>query len=259
MALAVSHLRRRFRRSGGLDERMRFYLTNRQIVSVRVVDSLSADAALQPIGSRYEHGFNVLLTRHAGHTRLRFTLAHEICHTFFYEFVPEIKFAPHPIDPFEERLCNLGAAELLMPAAAVERNASQRPICMQSLCELASEFSVSIAAMFVRLRTLRLWKCIFSEWHRMVNGTFVLANTYGGKRLPWEWDDPVILDEAWRSYKPSFGNAMIHYDGEDGGRYYFPARAQAQRLGNRVFSLWGTEVQNPSSPSDFSSGLSLAS
>jgi Zn-dependent peptidase ImmA (M78 family) len=27
--------------------------------------------------------------------RQRFTIAHEICHTFFYEIVPELKFKPH--------------------------------------------------------------------------------------------------------------------------------------------------------------------
>jgi hypothetical protein len=224
---------------------MRFYLSNRRVISIRIVDQLDADAALEPIGSRYVHGFNIILTKKLSHTRLRFTLAHEICHTFFYEFVPEIKFAPHQTDEMEERLCNFGAAELLMPAASVQRFASQRPICMQSLCELAAEFSVSVAAMFLRLRSLRLWNCVFSEWQRMVNGSFVLANLYGGKRVPWEWEDPSILNDAWLSYKPSFGNAVVRYQNEEGGRYYFPARFQAQRLGNRIFSLWGAEVVNP--------------
>lgn len=245
---AVSQLRRRFRHTGGLDERMRFYLAARQIVSARVVDQLGADAALEPIGSRYAHGFNILLTRHVGHTRLRFTLAHEICHTFFYEFVPEIKFAPHLTDEMEERLCNFGAAELLMPSAAVHKVAVHRPICMQSLCELAAVFSVSVAAMFLRLRSLRLWDCVYSEWQRMVNGTFVLAGFYGGKRVPWEWEDPTILERVWGSHAPSSGSTVVGYQPEQGPRYYSPARFQAQRLGNRIIALWGSKLRDPDAP-----------
>jgi hypothetical protein len=116
---------------------------------------------------------------------------------------------------------------------------------MQSLCELATEFSVSVAAMFLRLRSLRLWDCVFSEWQKMVNGTFVLASFYGGKRVPWEWDDPAILDQAWRSHRPSHGNAILRYQSEQGPRYYLPARFEAQRLGNRIFALLGNKLRNP--------------
>jgi len=248
MRAAVSRLRRRNRDAGNLDERMRFYLGNRRIVSARIVEQLGSDAALEPIGSMYVHGFNILLSRQSGHTRLRFTLAHEICHTFFYEFAPEIKFVPHDIDATEERLCDFGAAELLMPAASVRKNAFGSPICMQSLCSLAAEFSVSLTAMFLRLRSLRLWNCVFSEWHRMVNGTFVLANLYGGKRVPWEWEDQAILDDAWQSYKAAFGHTFLRYKSELGDHYYSPARFEVRRFGNRIFSLWGSQIKNPVRP-----------
>jgi hypothetical protein len=226
---------------------MQFYLASRRIVSIRIVDKLASDATVEPIGTQFVHGFNIVLTKQS-HTRLRFTLSHELCHTFFYEFVPEIKFLPHAVDPAEERLCDFGAAELLMPATSVQRMACSSPVCMQSLCNLASEFSVSVAAMFVRLRSLRLWNCVFSEWHRMLNGTFVLANFYGGKRMPWEWEDPSILNRAWESYESSIGNTVVRYRSEEGGRYYSTARFDVRRLGNRIFSLWGSDLEAPSRP-----------
>jgi hypothetical protein len=245
----VSRLRGRYRGDGFLDDRMRFYLSNRQIVSARIVDQLDCAAALEPIGSQYVHGFNVLLARQGSPTRLRFTLAHEICHTFFYEHVPEIKFVPHEIDPMEERLCDFGAAELLMPPSAVQKSAAQRPICIESLRALAEQFSVSAAAMFLRLRSLRLWTCVFSEWHRMLNGSFELARIYGGRRVPWQWDDPSILIEAWESHRPSFGSTFVRYEAEQGHRFYCPTRFQVQRVGNRIFSLWGPQIERPTSPS----------
>jgi hypothetical protein len=211
------------------------------------MEDLDSDGVLEPIGSRYAHGFNILLAERSGHSRLRFTIAHELCHTFFYEFVPELKFVPHGTDPGEERLCDFGAAELLMPAASVQKAAKGLTVCTQSLCKLAAEFSVSITAMFLRLRSLRLWNCVFSEWDRLTNGSFVLSKFYGGKRVPWEWEDASILSDAWQSYKPCFGNAVFRYRAEEGSRY-FPARFEVRRLGDRILSLWGSEIKNPVSP-----------
>lgn len=243
MAEAVSRLRQRYRGDATLDDRMRFYLRSRQIVCARIVEALNCDAALEPIGSRYLHGFNALIGRQTSYSRLRFTLAHEICHTFFYELVPEVKFAPHEADPAEERLCDIGAAELLMPSFAVRKLTASKPVCIESLRDLANHFSVSATAMFLRLRSLRLWHCVFSEWHRMVNGTFELSKLYGGKRLPWQWDDPSILDGAWSSHKSKIGSTFVRYEEERGRRVYFPARFQVQRVGNRILSLWGEEIE----------------
>lgn len=249
MRTALLRLRRRYRGEASLDERMRFYLTNRKIVSVRIVEQLNSDAALEPIGSRYVHGFNILLTRQSNHTRVRFTLAHEICHTFFYEFVPEVKFLPHEIDTMEERLCDFGAAELLMPASAVKQTAAEHPVCIQSLRALAGQFSVSMAAMFLRLRSLRLWNCVLSEWHKMLNGSFRLVNFYGGKHLSWQWEDPSILNDAWQSHKSLFGNTFVRHEAEQGRRLYSPARFEVKRVGNRIFSLWGAQIEQPTCPS----------
>ena len=248
MRQLVGRLRRRYRGDGVLDDRMRFYLDNRKIISARIVDYLNCAAALEPIGSQYAHGFNVLLTRQGSRTRLRFTLAHEICHTFFYEFVPEIKFSPHEIDPQEERLCDLGASELLMPASAVKKSAANRAICIESLRTLAEEFAVSAAAMFLRLRSLKLWNCVFSEWHRMLNGNFELARIYGAKQHPWRWDDPSILAQAWESFRSSFGSTFVHYEAEPGRDVYSPARFEVQRIGNRIISLWGAQIERPTYP-----------
>jgi Zn-dependent peptidase ImmA (M78 family) len=244
MRTAVSHLRRTYRRRDTNDQRLRFYLRTRKIRHVEIVQDLDSDGALQPIGSKYEDGFAILLQRQSGRARLRFTIAHEICHSFFYEHVPELKFVPHEVDPDEERLCDFGAAELLMPAASVRRTAEGLPVCFATLLKLAADYSVSATAMFVRLRSLRLWKCIFSEWHRMTSGTFVLANLYGSKRLPWEWEDQSILNNAWQSHRAAMGHTFVHYECEQGKRY-LPAQFEVRRFGNRILSLWGPDISSP--------------
>ena len=50
-----------------------------------------------------------------GEKRMRFTIAHELCHTYFYELVPELKFCDHGPNDEEEAICNQGAAALLIP------------------------------------------------------------------------------------------------------------------------------------------------
>ena len=63
----------------------------------------------------------MLVNKKLPQSRLRFTIAHEICHTIFYEIVPELKFVCHRTDPTEERLCDFGAAALLMPKDDIVR------------------------------------------------------------------------------------------------------------------------------------------
>jgi IrrE N-terminal-like domain len=241
---AVTALRRTNRRGGTAEQRLRFYLKSRRIQSVRLELNLDCDGALRPIGSEYSDGFQMVVSKNISSARFRFTIAHEICHTFFYEYVPEFKFFPHRTDDLEERLCDLGAAELLMPAIAIQKSAPLLAVCIESLCTLATEFSVSVAAMFLRLRTLHLWNCVLSEWHQMTDGSFVLVKFYGGKAKPWEWEDESILDSAWYSYKPIFGNTVVRYNDDLGHRFYYPARFEIRRIGNRLLALWGSQVEN---------------
>jgi Zn-dependent peptidase ImmA (M78 family) len=104
---------------------------------------LNADGALIPLGKHFDHGFRMVLRRDLPASRINFTVAHEICHTFFYQRVPEIKFANHACDRDEERLCNLGAEELLMPGLDVKRRAKDQAISLQALKILAGHYRVS--------------------------------------------------------------------------------------------------------------------
>jgi hypothetical protein len=82
------------------------------VCETEVVPDLPCDGLIEPIGTTYSAGFRMRLKKNAADVRLRFTIAHELCHTFFYELVPEFKFVAHESDDSEERLCNWGAASL---------------------------------------------------------------------------------------------------------------------------------------------------
>jgi hypothetical protein len=114
-------------------------------------------------------GFVIELRKDRPHERKNFTCAHELGHTFFYEAVPSIKYRtvsswePHH-DPEEETLCNIAAAELLMPSAIFLDVASDYEQTPQSLQEISSVFETSLVSTSVQLLKTKAWNCPIILW-----------------------------------------------------------------------------------------------
>jgi Zn-dependent peptidase ImmA (M78 family) len=192
----VTALRRRCGLSAMASSNLEPLLASRNIKGVVVDDRLKADGALVPIGRNFEAGFQMVLRRDLPESRINFTVAHEICHTFFYERVPEIKFACHPVDQEEERLCNCGAEEILMPAIDVREFGKRKSVSLDSLQAMAARYRVSNAAMLIRLQKLRLWHAELFLWRKMTNGTFTIKRAWGGKSVDWRWSEPEIPERV---------------------------------------------------------------
>jgi hypothetical protein len=209
-------------------------------VELEVTSHLAADGRLEPKSTTFAGGFRLTVKKSLSDPRLRFTIAHEVCHTFFYEFVPEMKFVPHDVDQDEERLCNFGAAELLMPMESVQRDAAALPVSMKSLESLARTYGVSLEAMLRRLRSLQLWRCQLSIWYRMTNGELVLNRLYGGKHINWRWVDESIVGKALteRRNSVSTGRTFIGYQDNIGCLRVAPVYYQLLRSGNSILALW---------------------
>jgi Zn-dependent peptidase ImmA (M78 family) len=227
------------------EQRLQRVLRERNVVQVEVISNLNYDGMLEPIGATFSDGFRLRLKKDVSPARLRFSLGHELCHTFFYELVPEIKFRNHEVDDAEERLCNFGAAVLLVPARTLRARTRKLPICMASLEQLAKEYSVSLPTMLLRLRALGLWDCELSSWHRGVAGNFALDGLYGGRRAKWEWEDLSELERAWRSNEPVFGTGFVYLADAYGARRYKPISYNLSRSGGGIIALWGTGIRKP--------------
>jgi hypothetical protein len=215
------------------------FLQSRKIVEVHGEKGLNCDGLIEPIGQTYDSGFRIKVNKSMPAVRRRFTLAHEACHTFFYEFVPEVKFSPHAEDEDEERLCNLGAAMLLIPAHALKRKAKALPRSMDTLQDLASDFGVSMPTMLLRLRTVGLWHLEFSTWRRLTNGTFAMDHLYGGQQAQWKWMDEGEIGIAWKSRGPVFGRSFVYAQSRRGTRQFKPVSYEALRRGEELLVLWG--------------------
>jgi Zn-dependent peptidase ImmA (M78 family) len=214
----------------------------RRILRTEYRGAWDRDGILEPLGTSFSDGFKLSLNAKAPHTRMRFTEAHEICHTYLYEYVPEIKFYPHVDDPHEERLCNFGAAELLMPERSLRLRAKRSVESVDSLLELAAEYSVSPEAMISRLRALQLWAGELYIWNWERSGAFVLSRVVGSKSLPWRWSDERIPERAWANER-CFGHTYLQCEIEPGLRQFKSISFDAKRHGSSLMVLCGARPQ----------------
>lgn len=94
--------------------------------------------------------------------RDKFSIAHEIGHTLFYDVGSPIPIRPHgdPGSEAEERLCDIFAAELLMPQERFKSDACAMFDRVKSWCEtlfqLRSLYGVSMRAVAERVVELKL-------------------------------------------------------------------------------------------------------
>jgi hypothetical protein len=229
---------RRSSRQRGLATQFDAFLIKRRIVGTETVAGLTSDGYIEPIGTSFRDGFRIKLKREAPQTRRRFTIAHELCHTFFYEIVPELKYGAREADQAEERLCNLGAAELLIPAKSLRARAKSFSISLDSLEELAAMYVVSIEAMLLRLRSLRLWDCELSFWRPKGDGGFSMDRILGGRKVNWIWSEDAPLRTVWKTNQKLAGRTYVELRDSRRGLQLRPVCFQIARRGDALVALW---------------------
>lgn len=118
-------------------------------IAVPVIRNMAIDGALVPVGPK---GYKVYLSRWASADRRRFSLAHEIGHAIIHRCIPETRAVATrsvlmpPGHEAEERMCDLIASRLLMPASLLQHFASDRSMCLDSVFDLAESARVSLSA-----------------------------------------------------------------------------------------------------------------
>jgi len=115
-------------------------------------------------------GFVIKINQNLSDVRKRFTCAHEIAHTFFFD----VNASPprYGYDRLrsnrevEEGLCHEMAREMLMPRFAIMRFVNQRfsRPSMQAYASLAEIFRVSLQALAFRIGDLNVWDAIIASF-----------------------------------------------------------------------------------------------
>ena len=86
-------------------------------------------------------GYEITVNSGEPRERQNFSIAHEIVHTFFRDACPCSRPSSR-----EEQLCNLGAAELTMPAERFARHLAAVGLSLAGIDSCAKEFDVSFEA-----------------------------------------------------------------------------------------------------------------
>jgi O-acetyl-ADP-ribose deacetylase (regulator of RNase III) len=148
------------------------------------------DARAVPIGAeklRIEYNPN------RPRARIRYSVAHEIAHSFFKDAAERIRnrVAKSDMEDDEwqlEMLCNLGAAELLMPVGSLT-DVQDQEFSIQQILELRKKFEVSTESILLRLIRITNEPYILFAASRVPSATQVrykvdynIASRAGGNR-----------------------------------------------------------------------------
>lgn len=147
------------------------------------------DARTVPVGrQRVKIEYNPNRPLH----RVRYSLAHEIGHTLFPDCSEVVRnralYHEAAGDSWQlEALCNIAAAEILMPAASLA-DVEVTDATVDELMEVRTKFGVSAEALLIRLTELTDTECyMFCASSRSVGGRYRID--YGIPSMTWDRGD----------------------------------------------------------------------
>jgi hypothetical protein len=117
------------------------------------------DARTVPVGSSLRIEFNPSRPQ----ARVRYSVAHEIAHTIFPDCARTVRnrSVHHQTTPDDwqlEALCNIAAAELLMPVGSLA-SVTRGELAVEHLLELRQRYEVSSEAIFIRAAQVSEFPC----------------------------------------------------------------------------------------------------
>ncbi|MGH8659891.1 MAG: ImmA/IrrE family metallo-endopeptidase [Gammaproteobacteria bacterium] len=178
-----------------------------------------------------DEGYVVVLNTRAQEERRRFTLAHEIAHTFFfdaegcrgYETTASRGEVRREVDPEEEHLCDYGAAKILMPKGLIAPLLDTFGPSAHFVVQVARTFKVSMRASARHLVKISDTKIVVGYWeYRASRGQFETSwvegrETAKGRRAMAVGKDQPIFDDflAAQDFRGrrwmSLGGDLQHY------------------------------------------------
>jgi hypothetical protein len=123
--------------------------------------------------------------------RLRYSIAHELAHTLFPDCAERIRNRGKSVGSGDEwqleALCNLAAAELLMPIGSIQREQSSE-LVLDNILKIRKQFEVSTEAVLLRMVHLSEESCAVFVASRIVDSPANDRYAY----------DYLIPSRAWR-------------------------------------------------------------
>lgn len=147
-------------------------------IQERAVRGMEQDALIRPRADA--KGFEILWNPDVPETRRNFTFGHEITHTFFPDCATAIQYREplHKCDPKKpvEILCDLGAAELLLPLAEFSGHVNELGVSLATVDSLRRTYVASREAVARRIATVTPEPCAFAFVSRRLSPREVEAS-----------------------------------------------------------------------------------
>lgn len=203
--------------------------------------------------------------------RKRFTLYHEICHgllrkdEWFWSVLHDQLKSDRDFSHTKERLCNIGAAEFLLPRSSISNILVSEGVSVAHISKLANHFCASKLATAIQIADCATHECIMVVATRMPDPTQNLSRLteFPGSnkpRLVVEYSMPSTTTKyKVGRYVPIRSNSIIASaeKAPDGitltGRDLVPFKsgtpweveAEALRLGSRIYALFNLRPPRP--------------
>jgi len=121
-----------------------------QMIGIRVIPNDDIQEAR--IYNEYKE-FIIEYNPNQKESRINFSIAHEIGHTFFPDWKDKIRNRTTPVETESwelEFLCNIAASEILLPYAEFNNEANSVPLNLESILHIANKYKASVESVFLR-------------------------------------------------------------------------------------------------------------
>lgn len=161
------------------------------LAKILKIDLVPAEIAEDARILRQENGkYKIEFNPNRPKSRIRFSIAHEIVHSFFEDCGEECRYRGKEDTLKEsswqlEMLCNIGAAEILMPIGSFPELKDEQ-IKISKINKLRKDFDVSIESVLLRFAKLTEAECLIFSASRKSNGSYTID--YSAPSKNWKRD-----------------------------------------------------------------------
>ena len=157
------------------------------------------------IYSSSDGSFIIEYNPHQKESRINFSIAHEIGHTFFPDWKNQIRNRENEKekDSWElEFLCNVAASEILIPYAEFNNEANSVPLTLESILNISNKYKASVESVFLRFCEVVDKSCavLITSFSDSEQKQLIVEYAKSSKSSPLNIEKGFVIPNSSRAY-----------------------------------------------------------